>query len=362
MESKYQKIIRVLKNEIFSGKYKIDSKLPTEAEMTKEFNVSRDTVRRAVGQLENENVIYRIQGAGMFVEDWHKKRITNNREIIGVITTHIADYIFPKIISGIDHIVSNYGYSLVISNTHNNHKKEHESLINMLELHVSGLIIEPTQSALPNPNLELYQEIISDEIPAIFINAKYPGVKFPSLTTDDEQGEKILIQHLFDLGHERILGIFQVDDIQGVHRMNGFVKACQDHLDISYKSNIIMYKSDDDLKKLFEQVKGFLDLKHNRPSAIACYNDELAIKLINFLKKSGYSVPNDLAVAGFDNYEMAPYISPSLTTVTHEQENMGKKAGQMICDLINKKPVSSVMFEPELIVRDSTRKIKNHPF
>lgn len=359
MESKYQRVMRTLREDILAGTYKTNDKLPTESEMMVMFQVSRDTIRRAVGQLENDGVIYRVQGAGMFVQDKKNKVVKQSSKIIGVITTHIADYIFPRIISGIDKVISQEGYSLLISNTHNNHQMERKSLINMLDLHVSGLIIEPTQSALENPNLKLYQEIVDNKIPSLFINAAYPGVSFPSLITNDENGEKKIVDYLFSLGHESILGVFQVDDLQGIHRMRGFVKSCQKHLDISYKSNIVMYKSDYKLEKITDKIEDFLQLHKNRPTAIACYNDELAIKLIDFLKIKGYAIPNDISVVGFDNYEMSQYLSPSLTTVTHEQGYMGEKAGQMICKLIKKSPVSSISFEPRLVVRNSATQINS---
>lgn len=75
MENKYQRVKDTLKEEILSGKYPIDEKLPTETELMNQFNVSRYTIRRAVGDLESEHYIYRIQGGGMFVQDWHKRLV-----------------------------------------------------------------------------------------------------------------------------------------------------------------------------------------------------------------------------------------------------------------------------------------------
>ncbi|PRO88331.1 GntR family transcriptional regulator, partial [Lactiplantibacillus pentosus] len=68
--------------------------------------------------------------------------------------------------------------------------------------------------------------------------------------TNDQDAEQRMIEYLFEMGHESILGIFQVDDIQGVHRMNGFVKAYQEQPEISYKSNILMYQSGGNFDKL----------------------------------------------------------------------------------------------------------------
>lgn len=216
MENKYQKVKDALKEAILSGEYAIDAKLPTETEMMERFAVSRYTIRRAVGDLETEHFIYRIQGGGMFVQDWHKDWSSeHDSKIIGVIATHVADYIFPQIIYGIDQVISEGGYSLLLGNTHNNHQRERKNLINMLNSKVAGLIIEPTQSALDNPNMDLYQEIKDNGIPVLFINASYPNLDFQAVTTSDQEAEQRMIEYLFEMGHESILGIFQVDDAQG---------------------------------------------------------------------------------------------------------------------------------------------------
>ena len=356
MESKYQRVINGLKKEILAGKYHVNEKLPTESALMAQYEVSRYTVRRAVGELENDHYIYRIQGGGMFVQDWQKDWSNdNNQHLIGIIATHIADYIFPQIIYGMDQVVSEAGYSLMLSVTHNDHEKERRSLISMLNTQVAGLIIEPTQSALPNPNMDLYQKIKEQNIPVLFINAAYPNLHFPAVTTQDQAAEQQLVNYLFKLGHQDILGIFQIDDIQGVHRMNGFVAAYQQHPEIAYRSRLIMYQSSDDFDKIATQIKTAM-AQATAPSAIVCYNDQLAIKVIDYLKQQHLNVPKDVAVAGFDDYQMDQYISPSLTTMTHEKEGMGATAGQLMMDLISGRSIKSVAFEPKLVARASTQK------
>ena len=143
MSAKYEIVENGVKEKILSGVYPIGEKLPTETELMKEFNVSRYTIRRAIGNLENEDFVYRIQGGGMYVNDWqtaHAKGKNSNR-MIGVIATHIANYIFPSIVSGADQIISDNGYSILLANTHNDPKLERRSLTTMLQSDVAGLII-----------------------------------------------------------------------------------------------------------------------------------------------------------------------------------------------------------------------------
>lgn len=358
MQNKFQRVKDALKEVILSGKYPIGTKLPTESELMAQYDVSRYTVRRAVGALVDEHFINRIQGGGMFVQDWHQDWSNEkDSKLIGIITTHIADYIFPNIISGIDQVISEKDYSLLISNTHNSHEKERKSLINMLDNKVAGLIIEPTQSALDNPNMDLYQEIQDDQIPTLFINAGYSNLKFPVITNDDNSAERELIDYLFELGHQSILGIFQVDDLQGVNRMNGFIQAYQNRPEIAYKSKMIMYQSGDEIDKILNKINNYLQ-DADELTAIACYNDKLAIRVIDFLKAKGKSIPEDISVVGFDDYQMSQYISPGLTTMQHKKNQMGQDAGKQLLKMIDDKPGQSMTYQPKIIKRESVKDLR----
>lgn len=354
MEVKYETVKQTLRNEIIDGKYKINEKLPTESALMKRFNVSRYTIRRAVGDLENEHYIYRIQGGGMFVQDWQRDWTKSEKnKIIGVISTHMADYIFPSIISGIDSIVTEQGYSMIVGNTLNDHKRERQTILNMLDLQIAGLIIEPTESAMPNPNLDLYRQVQKYKIPTILFHSTYPGFDFPSLLTKDREAEEGLVKYLFSLGHTNILGVFQIDDQQGVDRMAGMIKAYQDNNIPTTKSNVIMYQSSENYEDIIKKIDMMLN-SNNDITTIACYNDRLATRVISHLQKQGKQVPTDISVIGFDNYEMAQIISPSLTTANHPKRQLGEDAGKMILKMIAGEEVTSKVYTPTIIKGQST--------
>lgn len=356
METKYAVVEQDIKEKILSGFYSINDKLPTESEMMQTYQVSRYTIRRAISDLESEHFIYTIQGGGMFVDDWQKQvqQTPMESKEIGVITTHIADYIFPNIITGIDRLVSSKGYSILLSNTQNDRQKERTSLQKMMDSNLSGLIIEPTQSALENKNLDLYKKIKESNLPTIFINAHYPSLDFPYIEMNDTKAGREVTDALFDLGHERILGIFKIDDSQGVHRMNGYVKSYQAHNQYSYLSEIVMYQSSDNLHSVFSRIGAILK-RADRPTAVVCYNDQLAIQVINLIRSLNLKVPNDVSVIAFDNYQLSKYISPKLSTVEHPKERMGRDAAKMLFDLIDGKSTEKeIIYDPQLILREST--------
>lgn len=357
--TKYQSVKDSIIKAITSGKYQVGDKLPTESILMDRYDVSRYTIRRAMGELENDHYIYRIQGGGMYVDDWQSNKVKPiNNKMIGIVTTHLADYIFPSIISGIDRAVSRAGYSLLLSNTHNDHDQERQSLKKMLESNVDGLIIEPTRSALPNPNMDLYKAVENSKIPTLFINAHYPNLQLPYVQLKDRHIEYQLTEMLINKGHQSILGIFKVDDAQGEERMRGFMDAYARHPEFSYLSDAIMYQSADDMGKIFEKVARRLQ-HDDRPSAIICYNDELAIQIMDVVRSLGMSIPDDISVVGFDDYQLSKFMTPGLTTAVHPKNKMGVDAGEMILQMINGTDVMPITYDAEIIERDSIKAIQH---
>ncbi|MHC5565160.1 GntR family transcriptional regulator [Pediococcus acidilactici] len=360
MEKKYELVKQDLKEEILSGSYSINDKLPTESELMEKYDVSRYTIRRAVGDLENDHYIYRVQGGGMFVDDWQKyvnQKVEN--KAIGVITTHIAEYIFPYIITGIDRLISSRGYSILISNTQNDPARERKSVQKMMDSNLSGLIVEPTQSALGNPNRDLYEKIKESKLPTVFINAHYPELDFPYAEMADTRAEKIITNKLISMGHQKILGVFKVDDQQGVHRMNGFIKAYKEHQDLVYQSEIVMYQTSDNMRSVFTKIEQILSRSPNeRPTAIICYHDQIAIQVMALVRSLGLRMPDDISIFGFDNYKLSKYMSPQLSSVEHPKEKLGRDAAKMIFDMIDgKTDIQNKIYEPEIIYRESIKEL-----
>ena len=89
--------------------------------------------------------------------------------------------------------------------------------------------MEGSKTALPNPNLDLYQKLIQRGIRLVFINGTYPELSnIPSVLADNYGGGKLLVEHLHRKGHQNIAGIFKIDDIQGTLRYAGYAEALRD--------------------------------------------------------------------------------------------------------------------------------------
>lgn len=366
MAVKYKRVKDEIKSWVLEGKIMPDQKIGSESELMKKFEVSRHTIRQAVGELVNDGWLYRIQGGGTYCADRLTSSNKNNTDkTIGVITTYISNYIFPSIIRGIESFLSEKGYTVLLASTNNNVDHERRSLQNIITKNIDGLIIEPTKSAFHNPNLNYYLNLERNHIPYAMINASYTELAAPSITLDDEKGGYIATEHLLKLGHRRILGLFKTDDLQGINRMKGYIRAHRENGRIPSPEMIVNFTTEEKGEQIKTRVKEILsEQSDKRPEAIFCYNDEIALSILNVIRELNLKVPEDLSIVGYDDSQLAEASEVKLTSVKHPKMLMGETAAKSIITLIeekNKQPqTDSVLFEPELVIRNSTAQKKEH--
>ncbi|OPG90240.1 GntR family transcriptional regulator [Bacillus spizizenii] len=360
MLPKYAQVKEEISSWINQGKILPDQKIPTENELMQQFGVSRHTIRKAIGDLVSQGLLYSVQGGGTFVASRSAKSALHSNKTIGVLTTYISDYIFPSIIRGIESYLSEQGYSMLLTSTNNNPDNERRGLENLLSQHIDGLIVEPTKSALQTPNIGYYLNLEKNGIPFAMINASYAELAAPSFTLDDVKGGVMAAEHLLSLGHTHMMGIFKADDTQGVKRMNGFIQAHRERELFPSPDMIVTFTTEEKESKLLEKVKETLEKNSkNMPTAILCYNDEIALKVIDMLREMDIKVPEDMSIVGYDDSHFAQISEVKLTSVKHPKSVLGKAAAKYVIDCLeHKKPKQEdVIFEPELIIRQSARKL-----
>ncbi len=361
---KYQQVKEEILSWLQEGKLEASSQLPSEHEIAGMFGMSRQTVRQALGEMEKEGWLYRIQGKGTFVSDPVNQAVTRgSRELasIGMLTTHISDYIFPHIVRGAEAELRGKGYSLLLSSTENDKNKERDNLQMMLDQPLSGLIVEPTKSALGNPNLSYYLSLQLRQIPFLMINARYPELNCPCVYVDDESGGFMAAEHLIELGHRHIAGFFKTDDLQGVNRLKGYMRAHENQGLSVMPDFVVLYSTEEKTTKPFETALELLR-REDRPTAFVCYNDELAVLLLEAIRQVGLSVPEQLSIVGFDDSFLATATEVKLTTLTHPKLEMGVRAAEQLTAMIKHGPgwqAEDVRYTPELIVRQSTQKMNS---
>lgn len=366
MKPKHSIVREYILSKILDGTFSPHQKINSESELMEKFLVSRHTIRQAIGDLVNQGWLYSKQGSGTFCAD-KSKRQTKDSDMknIAIITTYISDYIFSSIIRGAESYLSRNGYNVSLFSTNNNHKNEKEFLERVLILCPDGVIIEPTKSAIANPNLSLYLNLEKINIPYIMINAYYDELEPVSITIDDEKGGYLQTEHLIELGHENIIGFFKTDDLQGTRRMKGYLKAFRKHKIPINPKFIIPFDTSDKMTKPIEALNTLLSSDNNeKPTGIVCYNDELAIFLLNLLREKNIAVPEEISIVGYDDSFLAEATEVKLTTIEHPKIKMGEDSAKMIIDRIEKvnennqkNKLESIVYEPNLVIRGSTKQI-----
>ena len=233
-----------------------------------------------------------------------------------------------------------------------NYEKERSILKDMLNRNdVAGLIVEPTKSALPNPNLELYRQLSQKGMQILFVNSTYPELDMPHVSLDDKAGAYRAVKLLVDNGHSEIGCILKLDDGQGHDRYSGYVNAMHEAGFLINEEHVVWLDSleyrniDKVADKICERLAGC--------SGVFCYNDQVAVEVIRILKDRGYNLPEDMSIVSMDDSDQARVSSPQISSVPHPKERLGERAAENMVRLIHHDYKATYEFQEEIEIRDS---------
>lgn len=334
MAAKYQEIAETLKTRIRAGEFDAEKMLPTEHALTEAFHVSRQTVRQALSVLVDQGLIIRRQGSGSHIVDRSQPSPSPQR-CIAVVATYIGHYIFPSMLREVETVLSRNNCSPLLFATQNQVLTERKILQSLLLQPIDGILVEGTKTALFNPNIDLYRQLMDRGLPLVFIHGNYAELEGPPAVLDDnEGGGRQLVEYLVGQGHTNIAGIFKSDDIQGHGRYAGFALALRDAGLPVDDSHIFWYHTE--LKELIMSDRCPIDLVNTIRgcSAVVCYNDEIATHLVALLLKQGIRVPEDVAVVSFDNSEYSELCAVPLTSLSHGTKSVGGGAAEKLVRLM----------------------------
>lgn len=353
MTAKYQVLADQLREELARNGGRSGRRLPTEQELAQRYQLSRQTVRHALRLLEEEGLIQRRQGSGSFATGLLPNVVPRQ---VAVVVPFMDEYIYPSILHDISASLSRQGYSAAASATGNQVDREREILLHLLEQPISGLLVEGSKTALPSPNIDIYQRLRQAGIPMIFLHGTYgelPGV--PCVADDNYGGGRKLARYLADQGHREIAGIFKSDDIQGPQRYHGVLSAIRDGSLPICDQRFTWYDTEDRRRMLEgnrQLLEAFLADRLKGATAVICYNDEVAYHLVHVLLDAGRQVPEDVAVVSFDNSYLCQLSPVPLTSLGHRR-HIGRAAAERMIGLLQNEAVSSKFLEWDLVVRSS---------
>lgn len=355
-KAKYMEVVDFVKEKMKKKEISPGDKLYSENELSEMFHLSRQTVRHAIGILEEEGIVSRVRGSGTYIRD-NRNAELEGRTRIAVVSTYVDSYIFPKTIQGMQSVLFERGYSVQIAFTNNEVEKEREILEDIIKKdEIAGLIIEPTKSGLPNPNLYLYEQLKERRIPVIFFNSYYSQLDIYHVSVNDKLTARKATEYLIKAGHTKIGGIFKLDDGQGVHRYAGYMEAMK-AAGLPAGDSGVMWLDTEDIGRLAEQKDKILSRTKNC-TAIFCYNDQVAFQLSHLLRKEGIEIPKQISLISIDDSELASLGKTKLTSYPHPKDKLGERVAENLLNMIHDSSFyGTYEFEPEVVERSSVEKL-----
>jgi LacI family transcriptional regulator len=282
--------------------------------------------------------------------------------MIGVILPDITNPFFPEVLAGLDQEARSKGYTFFLCDTVSTNRdsaeqyvRESQYLSILMEKQVDGIVMIGGRINLMKPDKGLVNEVVeaSKRVPLLLINGNLPGEGLTRVYIDEREGAELATQHLIDLGHREIAFVGGYKHMSNtLQRVQGFVRTMEKNGCQVRKEWIRHGGFSVDSGKAFMNE---LLAESERPTAIFCANDLVAIGVMKSAQKAGVSVPHDLSLVGFDDIPYASDSIPELTTVSLKCYDVGRNAAELLHQMITKTKVSkNTKVRPELIIREST--------
>ncbi len=357
MSLKYRDIAAQLRRQILEGVFPPGTFLPTEQQLCQLHGASRQTIRTALQCLTEEGLIQRRQGSGSRVLDLEKISAPPQRTI-AIITTNITDYIFPGVLREAEAVLSANNCAALLYATSNQVSQERRILLDLLsQKKIDGILVEGTKTALPNPNLDLYRKLQARKIPLVFFHGVYRDLEGSvSILDDNYSGGRQLVEYLLSKGHTHIAGLFKNDDLQGHQRYAGFIDAQRD-LNLPMDDQKIFWYSTENKEMMNAQAplwdSQIAPVLHGC-TAVVCYNDQVANPMIEYLTARHVDVPRQMAVVSFDNSFYSSLSSCRITSLSHDQQNVGRIAAETLIQLLEGREVRSQTVPWVLMEKESS--------
>ena len=204
-----------------------------------------------------------------------------------------------------------------------------------------------------DPSDDEVRRLVRSDLPCVGVDVDLQGPATRTVMSDNVAGARTAVEHLHALGHRRIATITgMLESRPGMDRLRGYRAAVQD-LGLGYRDEYVAY-GDFYAESGLAAAVAMLALP-DPPTAIFAASDLMALGVVRAASEAGLRVPGDLSVVGFDDIQLAPHVTPPLTTVRQDKAGLGAAAGDALIELIDGAGDTGVVTLPvELVARGST--------
>jgi LacI family transcriptional regulator len=329
---------------------------PTIVDIARKLKLSAMTVSRAlrdsadVSEKTRQRVLACAKSLDYRPNRWARSLVTRQSMVIGVVIPDISHSFFAEITHGIEEIVEQAGYDILLCHSRNDSEREISEIRMLVGSRVDGLIVASVQ---PERSADAFLDLRARNIPFVLVDRFFPGHAFPSVHADDRSIGRMATNFLIDLGHRRLAHIAGPAVSPGSLRRRGFLDSLK-AAGIA-RTHAPIVQGDFSFEAGRKAMSALLE-EDQRPAAVFASNDPMAIGAVHACREAGLEVPKDISIVGVGNIEGDQHPTPFLTTVDWPRDELGRTAARLLLEAFAAKPeVNPVrIFKSRLLVRKST--------
>jgi DNA-binding LacI/PurR family transcriptional regulator len=285
---------------------------------------ARERIMRAVKELD-----YHPNGLARSL----KRRRTH---VIGILLPDIGHPFSAELARHLEETLLARGYTSFISTSQRSIEREQTALNAFFDHRVDGIVVATLETRAGNDALLRF---VNRGLPVVIVGRTLDHPKVDQVNADHLRGGQEMVSHLVSLGHRRIGFIgASVLITSGLRRFQGYLNGLRQH-DCVVDPDLIVGPDDLDSPAFATQEEGFEGMRRllqlpQPPTAVFARNDAVAIGAMRAAREMGLRIPDDIAIAGFDNVPMSAYTTPPLTTVNQPTAVLGQSAAEFVLDRI----------------------------
>lgn len=337
----------------------MNQKPATIQDVARAARVSTATVSRAlsaperVSEKTREQVAEAIRATGYRLNKAARNLRKQQAGAVLVLAPNLGNPFFSQILAGISARFADSDYSVLVADTSLPEQEGKRLVDYFLDSRIDGMI--SLDGGLTTDQIaDFEQNGVADRI--VFACEWVQDAPYPSVRSDNGQGARLAIRHLYDLGHRKIAHVTGPKGNVLTRARREAVLAERQALGLPMQEDWII-RGDFSLES-GEAAASQIAAMPDRPTAVFCASDMVAIGLVSGLRKVGLQVPQDISVVGFDDVEMAGFAAPPLTTIRQDRRQLGTRAAERLLHRLKGKPADACpqteLVDIELVTRAST--------
>jgi DNA-binding LacI/PurR family transcriptional regulator len=324
-------------------------------------NVSIATVSRVVNNRPGvrkeirEKIEKIIQETNYRPNQMARGLVQKKSNVIGLLIPRFDGY-YSERAEAVLRVCNKNDYGVMIASAVEEYRGELDSLKLLFEKHIEGLIYFCAHYTARHKEL---MKKICEQIPVVFVDMAEEDLNIPSILQDNYDGARKAMKYLLEMGHRNIAFIGAPhSDKEAYKRQLAYEDILKEEgIKVSEK---YVREGTYSIDSGYREMENILRLSKDRPTAVFCANDNMAIGAINCIKDHDLNVPGDISVVGFDDILISKHFIPALTTVRQDQEAIGTQAAELLIEYKKNSEfrVKKIILHQELIIRDSVRDIR----